>query len=105
MNLDGAPLPRELDRVGQEVPYHLLYAVAIAPDPPLWRIKRRFQVDAEGFYRWTHHFDCSFDNRQQIGRLPIEIQFASCYTRDVQKVFNNASLRPRISLDHVQRGL
>src|ERR1700677_3314365 len=47
-----ASLRRELDRVGQQVPYDLLQAPTVTADDVLARPQNRLQADALGLCRW-----------------------------------------------------
>src|SRR5665213_1052530 len=47
-----ASLQRELDRVGQQVPYDLLQARTVTADDVLARSQNRLQADALGLCRW-----------------------------------------------------
>src|SRR5882672_9244400 len=67
-NLDAAPFGSELDRIGEQVPYHLLQAFRITGHRPRERLEVRHKVDVFRFCRGTHYIHGSVDD---LGRLDL----------------------------------
>ena len=102
---DAAARAGELDRVGQQVPDHLLQPVRVAPyragggvDPALERHRLRERAGRDGV-------DGGLHDGADVDGPELEAQLAGDDARDVQQVVDELGLQLRVAVDHLQRAL
>src|ERR1700722_15423059 len=94
-----ASLRRELDRVGQQVPYHLLQAPTVPADDVLARPQDRLQTDALGLCGRLGRVNGSLYDAGKCDLMKIEPQLARHDSAQVQKIVDELNLRARVAVD------
>src|SRR5439155_15189910 len=102
-DIDAPALGRELDRVGEQVPHHLLQPLRIAPDHVDPWLEPCLDPDVPGRSRRSHRFDCRLDHPGELRRAEVEAQLPADDARDVEEVVDQPGLHPRTALDRVER--
>ena len=102
---DAAARLRELHRVRQQVPHHLLQPFGIGPDRPGERIERRVQPDLLRFGGRMDRLDRRHDHFGDAHAAHVEPQLAADDARAVEQIADEARLRLRVALDGLQRRL
>src|SRR5262249_7775199 len=75
-NLDAASLGSELNRVGEQVPDHLLQSFRITGHCPRERVQVSHKVNVFCFCRGTHHIKGTIDDPRRFDLLQIQPQLA-----------------------------
>ena len=102
-DVDAPALGRELDRVGDEVPHHLLQPFRISPDQLDPRIEAGHDPDVLGRGRRPHGLDRRLDRGGEAHRPDVEAQLPADDARDLEEVVDQPGLRPRTALDRLER--
>ena len=101
---DPAPLRRELHRVGEQVPEHLLQPILHHPGPSpapgstSAHERQPFRLNGR-----PDHIDRGFQDRHQIARLELQPGLARDDRRDVEHVAHEPNERAGISIDQLER--
>ena len=101
-HLDAAAAGRELDRVRQQVPDHLLQPLRIARHRHAGLIDRRLQPDALRRRRRRHRFERLVDHARQVHRADVQPQLAGDDPRDVEDVADQLLLQLGVALDGLE---
>ena len=97
-------LPRcsgELDRVGDQIPHHLLQPGGIARHRSGKRIEHLHQLEALGVNRGLQRFDRGIDDLCRCHALDIQAQLAGHDPVHVQQVLDHLTLRARVALNRI----
>ena len=103
LHLHPTALRRELHRVAEQVPHHLLETVGIAADRADRRGEHRLQPDVLGRRRGPDAVHRLLDHESQIHRLDGQTDLAGLDARDVEQVVHQADLGGDVSQDDLQR--
>jgi len=101
-HLHPAAARRELDRVREQVPHHLLEPIRVARDEPGLRVEVDVQREALCLCRRSHGFDPRLRHRLQRDRADAQPQLAGDRARDVEQVLDDPRLQSRAALDRFQ---
>src|SRR5439155_4580238 len=105
----GPPGRRELDAVGEEVPYDLLQAVGVSGDQVLPVEDPPIEEDPDplGFRRGTHRLAGRLDDRNERTLPHRKAQLPGDDSGDVEKIIDQLRLRDNVALDDLEavRGL
>src|SRR5215467_6643877 len=82
----------EFDRIGEQIPCHLLQPVRIAANECASRHECVDDLNSFGLSSRQHNIKCCMDHRNQIDPAKIEPQLASYNARHVQYVFDQLDL-------------
>src|SRR2546422_6070139 len=104
-DVDAPALGCELDRVGKEIPHHLLQPVRIALDHVDPRIELRLDPDVLGARRRPHGLDRRLDRGGEPHRADVEVELPADHPRDLEEVVDEPGLRPRAAVDHLERAV
>src|SRR5438876_341233 len=102
-DVDAPALGRELDRVGEEVPHHLLQPLRISPDQLDPRIEAGHDPDVLGRSRRPHGLARCFGHGGEAHRPEVEAQLPADDARDLEEVVDEPGLHPRTALDRLER--
>ena len=94
---------RELDRVRQQVPHHLLQPGRVAGEVRRQRADAPIERDRLRVRRGPDRVDGAVDDGLQIDRVELDAQLAGDDARHVEDVFDQLRLRARVAFDGVQR--
>src|SRR5438876_11761903 len=94
-DVDAPALGCELDRVGKEIPHHLLQPVRIALDQVDPRIQPGLDPDVPGARRRPHGLDRRLDPGREPHRADVEVELPADHPRDLEEVVDEPSRRPR----------
>ena len=95
---------RELDRVGQEVPDHLLQAVGIAGDRPRARLEQELQADPlRARRRGSPSRPPPSTTAVRSRARDVQAQLAGDDAGDVEHVLDELGLRPGVAVDDGHR--
>src|SRR5205823_11660451 len=100
-NVDAASGGRELDRVVQQVPYHLLQPARVALDQPAVGVDDGPQPDVPGVGGRAHGVNGGLDDRDEADRPHLETELASDRARHVEQVVDDAQERAHALLHRV----
>ena len=103
VHLDPAARFSELDRVGDQVPHHLLQAVRITRHVRLRRREPQLQPHTLRVGGRTHRFDRRLDNRPQLGWTHRESQLPRDDARDVEEIVDQLHQAAATALDGIER--
>ena len=103
LHLDAPVLGRELDRVREEVPRHLLEALRVAPDRVDPRMDRLHDADVLGHGRGPHALDRRVDHVGEAYRLHLQAHLPADDARHLEQVVDQVRLRPGAALDRLER--
>ncbi len=103
LHLHPTALRRELHRVAEQVPHHLLETVGIAADRADRRGGHRLQPDVLGCRRGPDAVHRLLDHESHIHRLDGQTDLAGLDARDVEQVVHQADLGGDVSQDDLQR--
>ena len=93
---------RELDRVDDQVPDHLLEPIGIAQHRPR-RVQGGVERDALRVRGGAQRVEGVLDQRRQVRRAQLEPQLAGDDPRHVEDVGDQLLLQPRVALDRFER--
>ena len=100
-HLDASPVGRELDRVGEQVPHHLLQALPVAHDRG-----RPFhdgdELDLLRLRRRPHRLDGGVDHPRHLDPADVQLHLAGDDPRHVEHVLDEAGLGLHVALDDLQ---
>ena len=82
----------ELDRIGNQVPDHLLKPPRIAGNRTNAGINDLLQRDGLGVRRRTHAFDPCVNDFSQVDALHVKTQTPAFYPQNVEQVFDQLTL-------------
>ena len=99
---DSTAAWRELDRVGEKVPHHLLEALGIARDGAHLRAKPGFEEDAFCLGCRPHRVDRRLDHRVERERSDVQSKLARDRARDIEEILDDPLLQLGIPLDRAQ---
>src|SRR5437867_9205268 len=85
-DVDAPALGCELERVGKEIPHHLLQPVRIALDHVDPRIEPGLDPDVPGARRRPHGVDRRLDRGGETHRVNIEVELPADHPRDLEEV-------------------
>ena len=107
VHLDAATAGRELDRVREQVPDHLLQPIGVTEDPPRRRVDEAGKRDRLRLRCGRERVGCRLDDRSQLEGTAVELQLARHDAGDVEQVVDEARLGPGVPvhrLDGPRRG-
>src|SRR5262249_34262818 len=93
---------RELDSVGQEIPYHLLKAIPIARSHPGVLVELHLEFYLLLFSKWAHYLYRSVDDFRKFHRHEGKTHFTRETARYIQKIIDQLRLHSCISFDAVE---
>src|SRR5215831_8341183 len=102
-DLHAAALWSELDRIGEQVPDHLLQPFRIARHCPHQCVQVRLKADVFRLCCGTDHIDCGVDDLSRLDLVPIQPQFTRDDAGYVEEVIDELTLRASLSLDGLNR--
>ena len=102
-NANHASHRSKLRSIRQQVPNDLLQAIRVARDDFESFLKLRLDTDVFRFERWPDCIERGVNDRDQIDWSKMELKFSGDDARDVENVFDDLFLRPRVSFDHFDR--
>ena len=98
-DLDAAALGGELDRVGEQVPHHLLEPFRIARDQARPLVQDELQPDLLGVARRALRFHRGPDHGRQVDRSHVEPELARGDSRDVDQVVDQLRQGDDVAFD------
>ena len=101
-HLHLAALGRELDRVGDEVPNHLLEAAGVAGHRPGRRIEHDVQAQSPRIRGRPQRIDRRLDEPGWLQRLHVQAQLAGGDPIHVEQIVDHLRLHPRVTKDGVE---
>ena len=102
---DLASLRRELDRVGKQVPDHLLQAGGVASDLAYFGGEISLERDPFGVRRQVDRLNRLLNYRDQVHWPDFEPELAADDAGRVEQVINQLRLRPSAAFDDIHRML
>ena len=100
--VDASSVGGELDRIGEEIPHHLLEAARVARDRPGRRIEHGFESDALRVRKTLDGLDRRLDDGDEVNRAHLEPKLAGYDPGYIQKVVDELGQELRVPLDHRQ---
>jgi hypothetical protein len=91
-NLDAASLGSELDRVGEQVPDHLLQSFRITGHCPCQNVQVSHELNVFRFCRGTHHIQGAIDDPRRLDLLQIQPQLPRYNTGYIEEIIDKLAL-------------
>jgi hypothetical protein len=92
-------LRRELDRVGQQTPHHLLQTRAVGADDVLTGTHDCRQTNAFDFCRWRGGIHRGLDDARERDLMQVQPELAGHDPAQVQKIVDQLDLRAGVTVD------
>src|SRR6266436_3600867 len=102
-NLDAAPFGSELDRIGEQVPYHLLQSFRISGHRPGEGLEVSHKVNVFRFCRGTHYIQGGVDDLRRLDVAPIQPQLAGYNAGYIEEIIDELPLGTCLSPDGLKR--
>ena len=96
VELHSSSARRELHRIHEEIPRHLLQTAGISHDRSGTRIEGRFESDALGGRRRADRVEGGLEHRRDIQWPYLEAHVTGDHPRDVEQVFDELHLGRRV---------
>src|ERR1051325_4107535 len=102
-NTDSAAARSKFRSIRKQVPHDLLQSIGVAGDDLEIFLKLRLDPDVLRFERWPDCIQRRRYDRDQIDWSKMQLQLAGDNPRNVEDVFNDLFLRPRVPFNHLDR--
>jgi hypothetical protein len=95
--------PRELDRIGEEIPRHLSEALGIGEDHASFGSRIELERDGLRKGRRPNDIEGVTHDGGQVDELRLEAEFACNHPRNIEDVVDDLHLRLSVAVNHLQR--